>query len=581
MSLNYKLWTVEEVTKWLESINLHTLIPMFERLQITGQHLTQIDDTFMRETLRITKPAEMTVLRGAILNLNDPAAYGSVRSAANRKVSAPVPRPPMRDRSGSLEGKNTYPQMTKKASGIMPTTIPRNFTVSGAERDMAIGTREPRLKKGASAPEVLDDRCRYSGWIRKQGGGYKSWKRRYMVLRLGCLYYFANETAKEPKGCFTLAGYGTEICNDQEILKKQKWTLKVEPVSGNLRTYYISVGAKRELHAWKQAIDEEISACARRPRFDDRVPGGGVVIADVGAVEEVGEGSSDEEEGDEEPIYDQPDDGDEFDEDGEPPIYDRPEDEEDDPYSEISEDILPGVHSHGGSSHGGKPGAPTVPVRSPVSLRLDQKQAPPSAAMRVGLREEPDDDTYLRIIGPGSASAPATTSLLSSETPSISSTTSNFSVDKAKHYSPPHNPITEKPEDKDYEDDGALSGEDYREDDSDAYYVVFRKPEEMMPPSCLFDNLDRAEADRLLRAKGVDGTYLIRAGSRAGSEKVLSVWHADRCRHYKLFKDENSQYSLTQGRTFGTIPELLQNYWQSDHLPRSEFHLTEPFYPDH
>lgn len=51
-----------------------------------------------------------------------------------------------------------------------------------------------------------------------------------------------------------------------------------------------------------------------RPRFDDRVPGGGVVIADVGAVEEVGEGSSDEEEGDEEPIYDQPDDGDEFDE---------------------------------------------------------------------------------------------------------------------------------------------------------------------------------------------------------------------------------------------------------------------------
>ena len=43
---------------------------------------------------------------------------------------------------------------------------------------------------------------------------------------------------------------------------------------------------------------------------------------------------------------------------------------------------------------------------------------------------------------------------------------------------------------------------------------------------------------------------------------------------------QNSQYSLTQGRTFGTIPELLQNYWQSDTLPRSEFHLTEPFYPD-
>ena len=43
---------------------------------------------------------------------------------------------------------------------------------------------------------------------------------------------------------------------------------------------------------------------------------------------------------------------------------------------------------------------------------------------------------------------------------------------------------------------------------------------------------------RLLRSKNRDGTYLIRAGVRAGSEKVLSVWHIDRCRHYKLFKDE-------------------------------------------
>ena len=43
---------------------------------------------------------------------------------------------------------------------------------------------------------------------------------------------------------------------------------------------------------------------------------------------------------------------------------------------------------------------------------------------------------------------------------------------------------------------------------------------------------------RLLKEKNRDGTYLIRGGSHAGAEKVLSVWHIDRCRHYKLFKDE-------------------------------------------
>jgi hypothetical protein len=551
---SYRQWSVDDVTKWLESIHLHSLIPTFERLNISGSDLPQLDDGFLREKLRITKPAEMIALKGAISNLTDAPA-----ATTNRKVSNAVGGVKPLERSGSFERKKTYP-LSRKTTSFTPTTMPRNFTVAGGEKESIVGTREPQLKKGASAPEVLDDRCRYSGWIRKQGGGYKNWRKRYLVLRLGCLYYFANETAKEPKGCFTLAGYHTEICNDPEILKKQKWTLKVEPVNGALRTYYVSVGAKRELHAWKQAIDEEIAACARRPKYNDRVPGGGVVVADVGAIEEVGEGSSDEEGDDEEPIYDQPDEGDEdFNEDGESPIYDRPDDEEeDDPYCEISEEVIPGLRPpsphatlpttpKGGPlavksfkgiddwelapEHrvlgGGKGGRPTVPMRSPVSLGLDQKQAPPMMVGRGGSHEEMGEETYLPIIGSG---------------PSESS--SSITSEKTKLYSPPHNPIMERPElDQDYEDDKALDGEDYGGDDSDAYYVVFRKPEELMPPSCLFDNLDRAEADRLLRAKGVNGTYLIRAGSRAGSEKVLSVWHEDRCRHYKLFKDEVLYYA--------------------------------------
>ncbi len=32
-------------------------------------------------------------------------------------------------------------------------------------------------------------------------------KRRYLILRAGCLYYFSNETASSPKGKFVLSGY--------------------------------------------------------------------------------------------------------------------------------------------------------------------------------------------------------------------------------------------------------------------------------------------------------------------------------------------------------------------------------------
>ena len=47
-------------------------------------------------------------------------------------------------------------------------------------------------------------------------------------------------------------------------------------------------------------------------------------------------------------------------------------------------------------------------------------------------------------------------------------------------------------------------------------------------------------ACRLLKEKDKSGTYLIRGGSHVGAAKVLSVWHIDRSRHYKIFKDDVS-----------------------------------------
>ena len=184
MAHNFKQWTVDDVSKWLESLHLHSLIPMFERFNITGADLPQLDDVYLRESLRITKPGEITVLKGAIYNLVDqasqpPPAPRLASKVPNRKVSNAPVKPVERDRSGSgsFDKQKTYPQMAKKTTNFGPTTMPRNFTVSGGEDLQAMtATREPRLKKGASAPEVLDDKCRYSGWIRKQGGGYKNCK---------------------------------------------------------------------------------------------------------------------------------------------------------------------------------------------------------------------------------------------------------------------------------------------------------------------------------------------------------------------------------------------------------------------
>lgn len=38
------------------------------------------------------------------------------------------------------------------------------------------------------------------GWLLKQGGRYKNWKRRWFILNDKCLYYFEYTTDKEPRG---------------------------------------------------------------------------------------------------------------------------------------------------------------------------------------------------------------------------------------------------------------------------------------------------------------------------------------------------------------------------------------------
>lgn len=43
------------------------------------------------------------------------------------------------------------------------------------------------------------------GWLLKQGGRYKNWKRRWFILNDKCLYYFEYTTDKEPRGMYRSA----------------------------------------------------------------------------------------------------------------------------------------------------------------------------------------------------------------------------------------------------------------------------------------------------------------------------------------------------------------------------------------
>lgn len=112
------------------------------------------------------------------------------------------------------------------------------------------------------------------GWLWKQGGRYKNWKRRWFILNDNCLYYFQFTTDKEPKGiipleniqvretveksdkrphCFELYGTGNDIIKACKVDKEGK------VVEGKHNVYKMSAATADEKDEWIKCLKSCIS----------------------------------------------------------------------------------------------------------------------------------------------------------------------------------------------------------------------------------------------------------------------------------------------------------------------------------
>ncbi|ODN04798.1 Cytohesin-1 [Orchesella cincta] len=109
------------------------------------------------------------------------------------------------------------------------------------------------------------------GWLWKQGGRYKTWKRRWFILNDNCLYYFEFTTDKEPRGiiperadiddakskqkyCFEL--YATD---GSEVIKACKTDSDGRVVEGKHSVYRMSAASSEERDSWVKALKQSIS----------------------------------------------------------------------------------------------------------------------------------------------------------------------------------------------------------------------------------------------------------------------------------------------------------------------------------
>ncbi|XP_064478081.1 cytohesin-1-like isoform X2 [Ornithodoros turicata] len=110
------------------------------------------------------------------------------------------------------------------------------------------------------------------GWLWKQGGRYKSWKRRWFILNDNCLYYFEYTTDKEPRGIIPLENVQVKEVQDRhkphcfelysvgsDLIKACKTDSEGKVVEGKHSVYRMSAATSEEKEQWIHCLRQSIS----------------------------------------------------------------------------------------------------------------------------------------------------------------------------------------------------------------------------------------------------------------------------------------------------------------------------------
>eukprot|EP01126_Amoeba_proteus_P045067 TRINITY_DN5033_c0_g1_i1.p1 TRINITY_DN5033_c0_g1~~TRINITY_DN5033_c0_g1_i1.p1 ORF type:complete len:443 (-),score=99.64 TRINITY_DN5033_c0_g1_i1:212-1540(-) len=86
-----------------------------------------------------------------------------------------------------------------------------------------------------------------SGYLTKEGGSYKSWKKRFMCIEGDSLAYYTKDNKKEEMGRIPLAGATTRPAD----YKNKKFCFQIETSN---RIYHIQASSEAEMEEWMRAL---------------------------------------------------------------------------------------------------------------------------------------------------------------------------------------------------------------------------------------------------------------------------------------------------------------------------------------
>lgn len=107
--------------------------------------------------------------------------------------------------------------------------------------------------KNVSIPALSITEPDCHGFLWKQGDSHKSWKKRYCVLKYGCVFYYEDMSNEVAIGVFKLHNY--TISQSKHV----KYGFEAEPPVRKMRTYHFYADSEIDFKRWFQAVKHSVA----------------------------------------------------------------------------------------------------------------------------------------------------------------------------------------------------------------------------------------------------------------------------------------------------------------------------------
>ncbi|KAF9266108.1 hypothetical protein L218DRAFT_996886 [Marasmius fiardii PR-910] len=166
---------------------------------------------------------------------------------------APEGKSKEKDEKEKPNSTGSSPQLLRKRTSSHPG-LHKERPNSGGEtrkgKENEGDTQKSPLKPGQSVLEQIGEPD-HSGWMRKRGERYNSWKLRYFVLKGSHLYYLRSNSTSETKikGYVNIVGYKVTV---DENVNPGKYGFRID--HDNDKTHFFSSDEKVSVRDWMKAI---------------------------------------------------------------------------------------------------------------------------------------------------------------------------------------------------------------------------------------------------------------------------------------------------------------------------------------